>query len=215
MSGLVGTAGSKSGIIGQLSGREHIATFDGYTNPQSSGSGDVGEVQGGHSTLGSGLDKVYRPQYEHYIIDISNLGISGSGQQILFRFVNSSGSYLDGNYNYIGHGKYASDGGSGDHNQVENNDSKIELIANCQGATGCAINGTIKLTGMGSPSAEFAVITGNFSAPVGGSGEHAIQSLSGFYTNSGSNVHGFFIYVGTIGTYFNSGQISVYGIRKR
>lgn len=207
MSGIIGTAGTRNGVIGQLSGREHIATFDGYTNPQTNPAGST--------TDGSGLNNVYRSQYEHYIVDIANLGISGDGQQILFRFVNAAGTILtSSDYNYMGYGRYASDAGSGSQTLVDSTEARFELIASCYGAAGQAINGTIKLTGMGKDGAEYATITGNASFPIGGSGEHAQQSLTGVFHSAG-DITGFVIYIGTTSTYFNSGQISCYGIRKR
>ncbi len=207
MSGIIGTAGSKSHTIGQLAGREHIATFDGYTNPQTNPAGST--------TAGSGLNNVYRPEYEHYIIDIANLGITSNAQQILFRFVNAAGVIAaDTNYNYMGYGRYASDGGSGSQTLVDSTESRFEMIANCYGAAGQAINGTFKLTGMGKDGAEYATITGNASFPIGGSGEHAQQSITGVLHMAG-NITGFVIYIATASVYFNSGQISCYGIRRR
>ena len=79
MSGIVGTTGVRAGTIGAPAGREHIATFDGYTNPQTNPAG---------STTDGVFNKIYRPEYEHYIIDIANLGISGNSQQILLKYFN-------------------------------------------------------------------------------------------------------------------------------
>ena len=197
MSGIIGGAGSKSGIIDALKPRVHLGTYTGNDSSSDTDYQFMNIYQGG--------------RFAYNIIEINSLGMDTDNQAIKLRLINSSGSKApDTEYQWVMDGMVIeTDGNSGAFTDAAYAANAFELFQYTGNAAGECYNATLKVTGLGANAAEFVHVTGNSSAHEF-NGKLAVNQISGTFDAAG-DYWGFHIYGGQN---FDSGTISVYGIMK-